>query len=473
MRGNGRARFACDGMIAWFAGTLRNYPELAIFISLCIGFRLGPLKIRGLGLGNVTATLLAGVAIGQFDIPISPDVKSVFFALFVFSVGYGVGPQVVRGLGKEGPKQVLFSVIVVALSLATSYVCARLAGLNLGYALGLYGGSQTASASLGVATEQINHLAFSARQAKTYTDDVAVGFAVTYIWGAIGSALLLASLGPRLLGIDLAQACREYEQQLQGGSFYPEPGIIQAYRVIEARAYHVTLSSGLAGKPVRDLFPHLRVFVEGFRRDGKIIPADPDSFLQDGDTAVISGPRPVLIEHLEPIVDEIEDRELLTAKAQVLEIFVTNKILDGMTVRALLASSQAWGIYLLKIIRSQAEIPVLPNTEILRGDILTIAGSKRHVDGVIPFLGHADRPGEVTDIAFIGGGVAAGEIVGSLTYTLAGIPFSLSASGGVLIAGPAAGLVPGGSPNLRPYSGAVALADERPWPECLRGHRRH
>jgi putative transport protein len=168
-------------IISWFAGTFRAYPELAIFISLCIGFKLGPLKIRGIGLGNITETLLAGVMLGQLDIPISADVKSVFFALFVFSIGYGVGPQVVRGLGKEGPKQVLFSVNVVLMSLATSYVCARLAGLNLGYALGLYGGSQTASASLGVATEQINRLAFSVSQTKTYTDDVAVGFAVTYI----------------------------------------------------------------------------------------------------------------------------------------------------------------------------------------------------------------------------------------------------------------------------------------------------
>jgi putative transport protein len=51
------------------------------------------------------ATLLASVAIGQFDIAISPNVKATFFSLFIFAVGYGVGSQFVRGLGKGGTRQ--------------------------------------------------------------------------------------------------------------------------------------------------------------------------------------------------------------------------------------------------------------------------------------------------------------------------------------------------------------------------------
>jgi putative transport protein len=126
-------------MIDWFVATLRSYPELAIFLSLAIGFWIGPKKLGGFSLGNVTATLLAAVVIGQLAITISPPVKSVFFLLFLFAVGYGVGPHFFRGLAREGPKQIGFALIVLAFCLVVPYLCARLAGLDLGYAAALAG----------------------------------------------------------------------------------------------------------------------------------------------------------------------------------------------------------------------------------------------------------------------------------------------------------------------------------------------
>ena len=79
-------------MIDWLVATLQTFPQLAIFLALGIGFIIGPIKVAGFNLGNVTATLLAGVAIGQLGIQISGDVKSTFFILFLFAVGFGVGP---------------------------------------------------------------------------------------------------------------------------------------------------------------------------------------------------------------------------------------------------------------------------------------------------------------------------------------------------------------------------------------------
>src|SRR5262249_34973780 len=119
-------------MIDWFVATLRSYPELAIFLSLAIGFAVGPRKVAGFSLGNVTATLLAAVLIGQLGITISPQVKSAFFIIFIFAVGFGVGPQFVVGLGKEGPRQIGFSLIILAFCLLAPYVSAKIAGLDLG-----------------------------------------------------------------------------------------------------------------------------------------------------------------------------------------------------------------------------------------------------------------------------------------------------------------------------------------------------
>ena len=279
----------------WIVETLRAYPELALFLALAVGFWIGPKKLAGFSLGNVTATLLAAVAIGQLGIQVPGPIKSTFFLLFLFAVGYGVGPQFFQGLSKDGPKQIGFSLIVLALCLLAPYVCARMAGLDVGYAVGLYAGSQTISASIGVATDQINRLGLPPEQAKVYLDAIPVGYAVTYIFGTIGSAIILAQLGPRLIRVDLAAACADYEKKMGGGQTTHDPGVFSAYRQIEVRAYRVTPESGLTGKPVRELFPGLRIFVERIHRGGEILEADSGSTLEPGDVVAISGPRSALV----------------------------------------------------------------------------------------------------------------------------------------------------------------------------------
>ena len=262
-------------------------------------------------------------------------IKSTFFLMFLFAVGFGVGPQFFRGLGREGPRQIAFSLIVLALCLGVSVLCAIFAGLDVGYAAGLYAGSQTISAAIGVATDQIDRLGYPAAQAKALADAIPVGYAVTYIFGTIGSAIVLAQLGPKLIGVDLAAACAEYERQLGAGSVGLDAGVMSAYREIELRAYRIDAASGLTGRPVRELFPGLRVFVDRVRRGDELIEADADTVLHPGDAVAIHGPRQLLVEQIEAHVPEIHDPMLLNLPATVVDVFVTNRALSGMTLREL------------------------------------------------------------------------------------------------------------------------------------------
>ena len=91
--------------------TFRDNPELAIFLTLALGFWLGNLKFGKFSLGVVTSTLLAGVLVGQMRIEISPNVKSVFFLMFLFAVGYAVGPQFFNGLKNDGLQLVGLGVV--------------------------------------------------------------------------------------------------------------------------------------------------------------------------------------------------------------------------------------------------------------------------------------------------------------------------------------------------------------------------
>jgi putative transport protein len=438
-------------IIDWFVATLRSHPELAIFLALAIGFAVGPKKVAGFSLGNVTATLLAAVAIGQLGITVSPNVRATFFILFLFAIGYGVGPQFFSGLSKEGPRQIGFSLVVLALCPIAPLVCAKLAGLDLGYAAGMYAGSQTISASIGVATDQIGRLGLSPDQAKTFINQIPIGYAVTYIFGTIGSAIILAQLGPKLIGVDLAQACKEYEKLMGGSADGAEPGVFSAYRDVELRAYEVPAGSELIGKPVMQILPGLRVFVERVRRAGKIIEADARTILEAGDIASFSGQRELLVQHLTPILHEVEDHELLDQPAELVDVLVTNKAMSGKTLLELSEAGWARGVYLNKIRRSMVEIPILPGTQILRGDILTVVGSRRHVEIAIKEIGYPDRPVEMTDVAFLGAGIVVGGLVGALSYQIAGIPISLSTSGGALLAG----LVLGWLRTTRPVFGRI------------------
>jgi len=308
------------------------------------------------------------------------------------------------------------------------------AGASL-YAVGLYAGSQTISASIGVASDQINRLGLPVEQAKAYLDAMPIGYAVTYIFGTIGSAIVLAQIGPKLIGIDLAAACAEYEKQMGGGQVGQDPGVFSAYRQVEVRAYRIDAASGLTGKPVRELFPGLRIFVERIRRGDRFIDADAGSVLEPGDVVSISGPRLALVEQVESVVPEVEDKNLLDMPVTAVDVFVRSKAVNGKTLREVADLPETRGIYLRKITRNLVEIPVLPETEVLRGDILTIGGNTRHVDRFVAAVGHADRPVESTDLAVVSAGIVVGGLIGALTYIAGGVPISLSTSGGALLAG--------------------------------------
>lgn len=441
-------------MFDWFVTTLRSYPEISLFLSLAIGYYVGGFSYKGFSLGAVTSTLIAAVVIGQLSITISPHVKSTFFLLFLFAVGYGVGPQFVRGIAKDGAPQAIFAALVCVFCLGSAVVIAKIAGYHPGYAAGLYAGSQTISASMGLATDAINRLGLSPEQTKEYLDAMPVAYAVTYIFGTVGSAVILAQLGPKLLGIDLVKACKDYEARLGGGREIGGPG--SAWRRFELRAFRLRAGARVAGMRAAEaeaLVPDARVFVERIRRDGVIEDATADTVLQEGDIIAVAGPRETLVNLIGQNAEEIEDPELLDLKAEGVDIYVTSKEVDGKTLTELSRMPTARGIFLRKIVRgaTAVTIPILPDTVIHRGDILTIVGRTQDIAAVAKTLGHADRPSDVADVAFIGGAITLGALIGALVFKVGGVPLTLSTAGGALISG----LVFGWLRSVRPSFGRI------------------
>jgi len=423
----------------WFAQTLRQYPEIAVFLSLGIGYWVGGKSFKGFSLGAVTATLLAAIAIGQFGITISANVKSVFFLMFLFAVGYGVGPQFVRGIAKDGLPQALFAVIQCVLCLAVPVAAAKIAGYDIGSAAGLFAGSQTISASMGLATDAINRLGLAPEEAKKLLDAMPTAYAVTYIFGTIGSALILATLGPILLRIDLVAACKEYEAQLSGGQERGGEG--QAWHQFELRAYRIAPDGPAVGMTVAAAEASVpagtRLFIQRIRRGAEIYDATLDFKLQAGDVAAVGGRREQLVALLSPRGGEMDDPELLAVPAEGVDIYVTSKAVDGKTLEELGHLPGARGIFLRRIKRgpTETQIPVLPKTILHRGDTITIVGRTQDTAAAAKDIGVLDRPTSVADIAFVSLAITAGALIGSLVLRVGAIPLTLSTSGGALIAG--------------------------------------
>lgn len=455
-------------MFTWFATTLRQYPEIAIFLVLALGYYFGKFTFRGIGLGSVTATLLAGVLVGQLGITIGTPLKATVFLMFLFAVGYGVGPQFVRGVAKDGLPQAIFAVVQCIFCLAVPVAIAKVAGYDMGYAAGLYSGSQTISAAMGLSTDAVNRLGLAAEEAKRLLDSMPVAYAVTYMFGTVGSAIVIALLGPVLLRMDLAAACKDYEEK-QGGT-KALGGAGSAWHRWEVRAFLVkpgSIVSGLRAVEVEALIPDARIFVLRLRRNGVVEEATSDTVLREGDVVALAGARDVLVNTLSrakaaaagagnvavEAPKEVDDPELLNMPIEGIDIYVTNKEVDDKTLAELAQLPAARGVFLRKITRGAVatSIPILPNTKIYRGDILDVVGRTEDTAAVTKLLGVPDRPSDVADVAFIGASITIGALVGALVLKVAGVPLTLSTAGGALIMG----LVAGWLRSVRPTFGRI------------------
>jgi putative transport protein len=463
-------------MFDWFAATLKQYPEIAIFLTLALGYYFGKFTFKGIGLGSVTATLLAGVLIGQIGITIAQPLKATVFLMFLFAVGYAVGPQFVRGVAKDGLPQAMFSLVQCVLCLVVPVTIVKMTGYDLGYAAGLYSGSQTISAAMGLSTDAINRMGLAADQTKALLDSMPIAYAVTYMFGTMGSAIVIAILGPKLLGINLVTACKDYEEK-HGGT-KELGGLGSAWRRWEVRAYRVQAGGRAAGLTVgevesrarqiqppttvgnlavaqaRAVAPPVRLFILRIRlANGAIEEATEDSVLHEGDVAAVTGSRDALVTLLGTNATEVEDPELLAMPVGGVDVFVSNKAVDGKTLAELAQMPETRGVFLRKIVRgaTATSIPILPNTTIQRGDLLTIVGRTQDTNVATKLLGVADRATDVADVAFIGAAIVIGGLIGALVLNVGGVPLTLSTAGGALVAG----IVGGWLRSVRPTFGRI------------------
>jgi putative transport protein len=457
-------------MLVWLEQFLIRYPELALFLVIAGGYWIGGFKIGTFSLGPVTGALFAGLFVGQFaEVPVSAMTKSFLFLLFLFGIGYSVGPQFMQALKRDGLRPVLLAIIVPITGLAASILVAKVLRLDPGFAAGLMSGALTQSAAMGTATDAINGLALPEADRARFVAHIAVADAVCYIFGYMGVIVFCTMIAPALLKIDLKKEALKLEQEL--GMTRAKPGLASAWRKFEVRAYRLAAESPLAGLTVAAAearVPEHRLFILRVRRGERILEADPNMLLEDEDVIALSGPRQIMVEVVGPRAEEIEDKELLDVPVTTADVLLINPKLAGMNLGD--ASKEDWtrGLYLRALSRGGQEIPVAAGVDLQRGDLLRIVGPETVVQRAAAKIGVIIAPSTTIDFVVLGLAIFLGGVIGVLvTFSLGNLKISLGTSIGALLAGllvghlrthyPLFGRIPDGAVALMTSLGLAAF----------------
>ena len=416
---------------------LRQHQELAVFLTLAVGFFIGRLRVGTFSLGTAVGTLLAGVAIGQLNIQVPAVVKYVFFDLFLFTTGYKVGPQFFRALKKDALPQLAITLVLCVTCLLAAFTAAKLLGYDLGTASGMLAGAFTESTVIGTASDAIGRLATISDAEKTrLVNNIPVAYAVTYLIGTAFIVWFLPNVGPKLMRVNLKEEARKLRAKI-AASDAGEPETPSAYQALAVRAYQVT-NPNLINRSVAELEARpkqARVFISRIRRDGRIIEPNPDTVVRESDVIAVLTRSELLTARGAEIGAEVDDKELLDFPIEFLDVVITNKSLVGKSIVELAGMDFARGVFLKKLTRVGEPMPFSPATRIERGDVMTLIGATRDVERAAKNLGYADRQTVMTDMIFVGLGIVLGGLVGLLTITIGGLPLTLTASGGALIMG--------------------------------------
>lgn len=421
----------------------RQHPLIPIFLTLGLGFWLGKVKIKGFALGSVAATLIVGVIIGQMKIAVPDILKNVFFLFFLFSVGYGVGPQFFRSMRGAGLKMAAFSVVGAMVCAGIVIAASYLMGYDTAIATGLFAGSQTVSACLGMVSDTVKELPMDDNARASMLALIPACYAVTYIFGTVGSAWFLSTIAPKMMGgMDkVKEDVARIEQLMDKGNEITDPGIIPARRPVIFRAFKAEsdfFDTPRSASEIHDYYQKagVRLLVERARINGKVMNPSKYNLISKGDEVVLGGRAEVLVALKDAPGKEVYDPELLNFGAEKTPVTISSKgKADGITLEKLRSFPEMERVIVSSIKRTGMTIPVLAQTVLHAGDILTLVGWPQDVAVAASVIGYADPASDSTDMVFVGLGIALGCIIGALSIKINGIPMSLGMSVGALISG--------------------------------------
>lgn len=423
-------------MLEFLLHALRTDPEIAVFLAIALGVFIGRIRIGSFHLGSVAGALLMGLLIGQIGLEVPTGLKSVFFVMFIYAVGFKSGPEFFGSLNRGTLKLVVLSVVLCATALGAILLMNAIFHFDAGFTAGLGAGALTDTAIMGTATSAINQLAIDTAAKAELNSHMAIAYAITYLFGTIGLIVFVGSIAPKLLGVDLRAAARDLELEL--GIAKDEDAITVPYTRMVVRAHQVARNSAANGLSIAEFEKmHESLTIERVVREGLIIERDEGVALRAGDIVGVYALREAVGPLSQWVGPEIDHAQSLSFPTREVDIVLTSPEFAGKTIaqaKSRLENTRRLGCFINAITRQGYELPLLPNTVLRRGDVLKMTGRTASVEALGKRLGRIRESSYKSDIAVHTLGMVLGSLLGLLSTHIGMIPVELGIGGGVLVA---------------------------------------
>ena len=406
-------------------------PVISIFICLALGYLIGKLKIKSFTIGATVGTLLVGLLIslvfkGAGTYQIDGTVKTIFFSLFIFAIGYEVGPSFFASLKSSGLKIIILSLFFAVAAFVVSIVLFKAFGIGAGEAGGILAGSLTQSAILGTADSTMKGM-LSGTELKTAESQMAIAYALTYVFGTVGVVVFLKNGAAKLIGVNLTDTVKKKIDQT---NFHESSSENTVVGNIKARAFCIENGAEFIGKTIGSVEEQYGddLTITQIIRKGKKVNLASDVQLLEGDMVTIIGLLDAVLHFEAPGMKETDDSEALKLDVIKQEIVLTNHfsldVIKHLSENGIVISER------------KRDNNVLSEDQALKAlDHLTLVGPKALIAKVVKKLGYVKDTGTETDVSFISMGLVVGLLIGAISFVVSGIPITLGSGGGALIGG--------------------------------------
>lgn len=422
----------------WIQGYLKQAPEILLFLSLAIGYWVGQIHYGKFQLGGVAGSLLAAVVLSLFGVSVDNGEKALLFALFIYAVGFESGPQFFKSLGRQSLREIFLAVFMAVAGLLTVIVMAKLFSLDKGMAAGLAAGGLTQSAIIGTAGDALSRLGLATAEVQRLQSNVAIGYAVSYIFGSLGAIIICVNLLPRFMGRELRDDAIKAEAERLKGAVVFGPGEAPAMPEIVGRLYEV---NGGAGKTVAALehsAGDATITIERIKRNGQLIPAAPDVALKRGDIVLVVGRRPGVLAVAGGLGTELESVPGMEVIMDAQDVILRNSVYADKSLADIKRSTTPalrHGVYILGIRRAGEPVVLSDSTVMKLGDVITAYGTEQDLKRMVAEAGAPLSTDIKTDFVFHGAGLVFGLLIGLIVVRAGSIPLTLGAGGGALLSG--------------------------------------
>uniref|UniRef100_UPI003F56BFC1 aspartate-alanine antiporter n=1 Tax=Lactobacillus acidophilus TaxID=1579 RepID=UPI003F56BFC1 len=415
-------------------------PSVAIFLTLGLGYLVGRFHIKSFKLGATVGVLLVGLIIGQMGkFQIAPVVKNLFFDLFIFTIGYEVGPVFIASFKKKGIKFIIQSVVFSVIAFVVSFALFKIFHVNFGEAGGIIAGSLTQSACIGTANSAIEALHISQAAKTAAMSQVAIAYALTYVFGTIGVLIFLKNIAPAIFHVNLREATKEY---IETNHIKTNTKSVKISANIRVRAFRINAENRYIGKTILDFNnDNVGLNIEEIVRDGKTL-TSPSTVLANNDIILVIGS----IKNFADFTDKKYNLSEVDANNYPLHLKKTTILLTKVYNYNTLENMLANGVIIESAYHDDKKIT--DYTLLSVGDHITVIGPQSYLTNIMKNIGYEKAAGTKTDVSFLSIGIFLGILLGAIVITIHKIPLTLGGGGGALFAGLYFGWLQEKHPNI-------------------------